>query len=171
MDVTKETPRSGACEECGFDWTTPADDAIRLVEGSPERVAGLLEGGVASRSAVAADPDRWPPTSYLWHLVDVVRFGTERLWTLALGPGAGLPGWDPDEMAAARRYEGLPADVGLLALEVAVADWVIAAREAPPGATVHLPVLEAITTEDSIRRNAHEAVHHELDVRRGLGMA
>ena len=171
MDVTKETPRSGACEECGFDWTMPAEAAIRLVEESPERVADLFAGGAASNAAGAGDHVRWSPTGYLWHLVDVIRFGTERLWTLALDPGRGFPGWDQDAMAAVRRYDGLSAAVGLLALEVAVADWAVAAREAPPGAIVHLPVLGELTTEDSIRRNAHEAAHHELDIRRGLGTA
>jgi len=171
VDVTEETPRSGECEECAFDWTTPAPEAIELVEGSPARVADLFSGGAASRTAGAADPGRWSPAAYLWHLVDVIRFGTERLWTLALDPGAGFPGWDQDEMAAACRYDGLSTAVGVLALEVAVADWAVAAREAPPEAIVRLPVLGEMTTGDAVRRNAHEAVHHELDIRRGLGLA
>jgi hypothetical protein len=179
VDVTKETPRSGACGECGFDWTTPIPDAIHLVQRAPERIAALFAEGVArnvaeaeTRTGTAASGSvRWSPGEYLWHLVDVVRFGTERLWTLALDAGAGFPGWDQDAMAGVRRYDGLSPTVGLRGLGMAVADWVVAAREAPPAATVHLPVLGEMTTEDSIRRNAHEAVHHELDIRRGLGFA
>jgi len=167
---------TGTCEECGFDWSLPIQEAVALVRGSPERCALLFAGTgpqEALREAAArdhsADPGRWSPAAYLWHLVDVIRFGTERLWTLALDPEAGVPGWSQEEVAAARRYDGLSVAVGLRALEVAVGDWADAARGAPRGALVVHPELGAVSTEDSIRRNAHEIQHHELDILRGLG--
>ena len=167
VDVTKETPRSGACEECGFDWTIPLEDAIGLVEAAPARVGALFDAVPAQPPAAA--PGRWSPASYLWHLVDVVRFGTERLWVLTLAPGADHPGWDQDAMAALRRYDALSVPVGLRALRQAAVAWAQAAREAPAASTVRHPVFGELTTADAVRRNAHEAVHHELDIRRGLG--
>jgi len=167
VDVTRETPRAGTCQECGFDWTIRVEDAIRIVVGAPGRIAGLFDVALP-RPAPAGDAGRWSPVSYVWHLVDVLRFGTERLWTLTLEPGAALPGWDQDVLAALRHYDELSRDVGLRALDAAVAVWTEAARAAPSAATVRHPVLGELTTADAVRRNAHEAVHHELDIRRGL---
>jgi hypothetical protein len=169
VDITRETPRSGECEECGFDWTIPLEGAIGLVEAAPARVAALFDRAPAdaARSEAAGG---WSPASYLWHLVDVVRFGMERLWALTLDPAADLPGWNQDAVAAVRRYDELSLPVGMRAFGESVGAWATAAREAPPAATVRHPVLGELTTGDAIRRNAHEAVHHELDIRRGLGL-
>jgi hypothetical protein len=90
--------------------------------------------------------------------------------TLTLDPVAGVPGWDQEAMAAARRYEQLSVPVGVRALRVAIRDWVGAARKAPPEATVEHPSLGTLTTRDSILRNAHEVRHHEHDIEAALGM-
>jgi len=169
VDVTRETPRSGACEECGFDWTIPVDDAIGLVEGSPARIGELFHDR-PRREAAGDDDGRWSPSAYVWHLVDVLRFGTERLWTMTLEPGASVPGWDQDAVAAVRRYDAQSAEVGLRALGPAASAWAEAARATPADAWVAHPVLGRLAAADAIRRNAHEAHHHELDVRRGLGL-
>ena len=156
---------SGHCAECGFLWSISIEEAIRLVGGASDRYARLLADGGGARSE---DPDHWSATGYLWHVVDIIRFGTERLWTLTLEPGAGVPGWDQNVLAEARHYEKLSLVVGLRALSVALQDWVAAAMDAPPSAEVQHPVLGTITTDESIRRNAHEVQHHELDILRTL---
>ncbi len=65
----------------------------------------------------------WSPTEYLWHMVDVLRIGAERLWTLEVDPDTGLPGWDENDLARVRRYADLSASVGMIAYERAVETW------------------------------------------------
>lgn len=156
-------PEQDVCPECGFSWSISPDAAIQLVEQAPDRFATLLEsnGGGASDNA-----GRWSATSYLWHTVDVIRFGTERLWTITLDAASGVPGWDQNALADVRRYDELSVAVGLRALRVAIQDWVKAARDAPDTGRLEHPILGSLTTGDSIRRNAHEIQHHELDIRR-----
>lgn len=154
-------PRLERCADCGFDWSMSPDDAIRLVEAAPDRFAKLLSGGVGPRSE---DPSRWSERGYLWHVVDVLRLGTDRLWTLTLDAPSGVPGWDEEALAVARRYERLSPIVGLRALDVAVGDWVRAAHETPPSAEVTHPVFGGISTQDAIVRNAHEVQHHARDI-------
>jgi hypothetical protein len=153
------------CSECGFVWSLSVEDAIGLVEGAPDRYASLLAEGAGSPSD---DPGHWSATGYLWHVVDVIRFGADRLWTLTLDSVSGIPGWDSDDMAAVRGYEKLSPLVGLRALRSSVREWVKAARKTPRRASIEHPTLGALTTGDSIRRNAHEVQHHALDIERAL---
>jgi hypothetical protein len=60
---------------------------------------------------------------YLWHLVDVVRMGTERLWTVHLDPDVGLVCWDENELARVRQYSRLSEATGLRALREAANRW------------------------------------------------
>ena len=162
---TDTHPSERICSECGYLWSLDVDEAVGLVEGAADRYAGVFSDGIGSR---CEDPGRWSATGYLWHVVDVLRFGTERLWTLTLDAGLGVPGWDQDAMAAVRHYDRLSTTVGLRALGVAARDWVEAASEAPRAAQVEHPVLGTLTTEDSIRRNGHEVHHHALDIQRAV---
>ncbi len=155
------------CPECGFSWSVPIDEAIALVEASPERFTALIAR--ASAGPVTTPSETWSPTGYLWHVVDVLRFGTERSWTLVSDPEVGVPGWDADTMAAARSYERLSPRVGLRALGRAARDWVDAARVVPLDARVSHPALGTIDGATSIRRNAHEVHHHAFDIDRQLG--
>lgn len=165
MGPPQRQPDEEKCQGCGYLWSVSLDEAVSLVEGAADRYTRLLAGGGGGRSE---GPGRWSATGYLWHIVDVLRFGTERLWTLTLDAGSGIPGWDQDALAAVRHYDKLSAAVGLRALQVAARDWVQAAREAPRTAQVEHPVFGTLTTGDSIRRNAHEVHHHQLDIQRAL---
>jgi hypothetical protein len=165
VEGVKWQPEEEKCSSCGYDWTVSLDVARLLVEGSPDRFTRLLND---TDGAASEAPGRWSAAGYLWHVVDVIRFGTERLWTLAMDAASGVPGWDQDALADIRHYENLSTAVGLRALRVAVRDWVQAAAEAPETGQVEHPVFGTLTTADSIRRNAHEVQHHELDVRRAL---
>jgi hypothetical protein len=159
-------PEQDECPECGFSWSISTEAAIHLVEHAPDRFASLLAN---NNGAPPESVGRWSATSYLWHTVDVIRFGTERLWTITLDATSGVPGWDQDALADVRRYDELSVAVGLRALRVAIRDWVKAARDAPDTSRVEHPILGSLTTGDSIRRNAHEIQHHELDIRRVRG--
>jgi DinB superfamily len=159
-------PDQERCDECGFSWTVPVEEAIALVATAPRRYADLLE---EDPPLPVPPPGVWSVKSYLWHMVDVLRIGTERLWTLELDPEAGIPCWDENALAEARCYDRLSLPVGLTALGRAAGEWEEAARRTDTEAVVDHPLFGSLTASDVIRRNAHEAHHHELDIKRGLG--
>jgi hypothetical protein len=154
-------PDGPVCKECDFDWNLPRRDAVALVAGLPERARGAVRN--------VADPyrrrgERWSAAMYVWHLVDVMRAGTERLLTVRLDPQAAIPCWDENLLAKARRYQQLSVVTGLAVLAAAVDEWVRTAQAAPVGQVTHAQ-LGSLTTIDLIRRNAHEAQHHLQDIR------
>jgi len=81
-------------------------------------------------------------------------------------PEAGIACWDERTLAGVRQYERLSAVTGLHALRSAAAGWTLAARSTPEAAVTVHPQFGQLAAADIIRRNAHEAVHHELDIRR-----
>lgn len=156
-------PESPVCEECGFDWQLAGQDAIDLVIRSPE----------AATAAIARNPDpaqrsgeTWSVSMYLWHLVDVLRIGTERLLTLTHDPGRGITCWDENSLAEVRRYERLSPVVGLIVLWSAAQAWATAAAAAPADVQVRHPEFGTLGALEIIRRNAHEVHHHLLDITR-----
>ncbi len=59
-----------------LDWTMGPAERIEVVAACPDRSAELLAlGDPRARPA----PGVWSPSEYTWHLVDVLRIGTERL--------------------------------------------------------------------------------------------
>jgi hypothetical protein len=72
-------------------------------------------------------------------MVDVLRYGTERLWTLELDPGAGVLAWDENLVATVRDGSPLSALVGLQALSAAVGEGVRAVENAPGDVTAVHP--------------------------------
>jgi hypothetical protein len=98
----------------------------------------------------------------------VLRFGTERLWTLSVDPSFGVPSWDENLMAERRSYDQLSPFVGLLAMISAVETWRTAALEAPRDVSTPHPEAGTIDAFDLVQRNAHEVWHHLWDVQRGL---
>ena len=117
---TWERP-AGACPECRFDWE---ERGYELLVGQCVRNVAVF-GGVLSRidPAEAVEPGLWSASRYVWHTVDVLRFGTERLWTIAADPSYGVPTWDENVVAVVRSYDQLSPIVGLIAL-IAAADSV-----------------------------------------------
>ena len=159
-------PESARCPECGYTWDQPVHEAIAEVSNLPgdiERAVDLRAPGVRRSPA----PGTWSQGAYIWHLVDVLGIGTERLWTIADDPSEGLQCWDENALADVRQYERQSPIVGLRALRAAVDRWVAAAREADPGASAIHQGDGTMTAADVIRRNAHEAVHHLRDIRAG----
>jgi hypothetical protein len=156
----------GHCEECLFDWEEL--DFEDLVGQCVRGVA--VFGGVLSQvdPAAAVEPGLWSASRYVWHTVDVLRFGTERLWTLSADPSFGVPSWDENVVAETRCYDELSPVVGLIALISAVRTWRTAALEAPHNVSTRHPEAGAICAFDIVQRNAHEVVHHLWDVQRGL---
>lgn len=156
-------PDSPVCDECGFDWQLARQDAIDLVAQVPDAATAAITGiHDATRRTGAA----WSASMYLWHLVDVVRIGTERLLTLSHDPGRGITCWDENALAEARRYQQLSPAVGLIVLRPAAQAWVTAAAAAPAGVQVRHPRFGVLGALEIIRRNAHEVHHHLMDINR-----
>ncbi len=161
--------RTGRCSECQFDWAEP--DYETLVGQCVHGVA--VFGEVLSRvePSEAVEPGLWSASRYLWHTVDVLRFGTERLWTISADPAFGVPSWDENVVAEVRSYDALSPVVGLIALIAAARAWREAALEAPHDVTTGHSEAGQIGAFDIVQRNAHEVSHHLWDVQRGLPAA
>jgi hypothetical protein len=156
-------PDAPACAECGFDWNLARSDAMELVVQVPDAAATAI--------VRLPDPCRrsgapWSAAMYVWHLVDVLRIGTERLLTLTHDPEHGITCWDENALAEERRYEQLSPAVGLIVLQSAAREWSSAAQAAPAEVEVRHPQFGALGAVEIIRRNAHEVHHHLMDIRR-----
>ena len=156
----------GLCAECQFDWD---DTDFENLVGQCVRGVAVF-GEVLSKidPSVAVEPGLWSASRYVWHTVDVLRFGTERLWTLSADPSFGVPSWDENAIAEIRAYDQLSPVVGLIALIAAVRSWRTAAMEAPHDVKTPHPEAGTISAFDIVQRNAHEVCHHLWDVQRGL---
>ena len=119
----------GACPECGFDW---GDGDVENLIGQCVRNVAVF-GAVLSHidPAEAVAPGLWSASRYVWHTVDVLRSGTERLWTISAEPAFRVPAWDENELATAHAYDDLSPVVGLIALIEAAKTWQETATETP----------------------------------------
>ncbi|MGH3157083.1 MAG: hypothetical protein ACRDNF_10960 [Streptosporangiaceae bacterium] len=156
-------PDSPVCAECGFDWQLGLEDAIDLVTQIPNAVAAAVTG---IHDPVHRTGEAWSASMYVWHLVDVLRIGTERLLTLAHDPGCGITCWDENALAEARRYQQLSSAVGVIVLRPTAHAWVTTATAAPRDVQVRHPQFGLLGTPEIIRRNAHEVHHHLMDINR-----
>ena len=156
----------GSCPECGFDWDQT--DYERLVGACVQDVSAF--GVVLSHidPARAVEPGLWSASRYVWHTVDVLRFGTERIWTISADPDFGVPEWDENVLATVRNYDALSPVVGLIGLVAAVQAWRTAALEAPHDVSTAHPEAGSLSAFDVVQRNAHEVRHHLWDVERAL---
>lgn len=163
---TRERPPN-PCLECGFDW---AQAGYELLVGQCMHNVAVF-GSVLSQidPEAAVGPGLWSASRYVWHTVDVLRFGTERLWTISADPSFGVPTWDENVLADVRSYDQLSPFVGLIALIAAADGWRTAALEAPPDVTTPHPEAGAIGAFEVVQRNAHEVCHHLWDVCRAIG--
>jgi hypothetical protein len=156
----------GLCVECAFDWDEA--DYEDLIGQCVRGVAVFGEVLSNIDPAAPVEPGLWSASRYVWHTVDVLRFGTERLWTISADPTFGVPSWDENLIADTRSYDQLSPVVGLIALIAAVQAWRTAAMEAPHDVQTPHPEAGALCAFDIVRLNAHEVCHHLWDVQRGL---
>lgn len=157
---------AGTCTDCRFDWEV--GDYDTLVGRCMQSIAAF--GQVLSRIDPSApvEPGLWSASRYVWHTVDVLRFGTERLWTISADPAYGVPCWDENDVALVRSYDDLSPVVGLIALIEAARAWREAALEAPHDVATPHPEAGQLVAFDVVQRNAHEVCHHLWDVQRGM---
>src|SRR5215468_10521742 len=156
-------PDNPVCAECGFNWQMTRQNAIELVAQVPGAAAAAMTG---INDPTQRTGRRWSAAMYVWHLVDVLRIGAERLLTLTHDPERGITCWDENALAEARRYEQLSLAVGLIVLGAAAREWSGAAQAAPSEAEVRHPQFGSLGALEIIRRNAHEVRHHLMDINR-----
>ena len=77
-----EPPRVSA-RSAGSTGTKPT---TRCSSASVSAICRLRRRAFTDRPAEAVEPGLWSASRYVWHTVDVLRFGTERLWTISADP-------------------------------------------------------------------------------------
>jgi hypothetical protein len=155
------------CRECGYSWSISLEEAAEIVAAAPARYREALDGHDPS----ARHPGLgWSARGYVCHVTDNLRIWAERLAGAALGGDTHVAGYDNDLLATARSYESVSIQGALWSLEHAAADWAEALRMAQDTdvAFQHLDRGEQ-TVIDVVRTNAHDAFHHEWDIRRSFG--
>jgi uncharacterized damage-inducible protein DinB len=167
--VAEMLPNAGtspACAECGFSWSMTGEQALSEVLAGPERFARLLD---QPEAAIAPAGNAWSASAYVWHVGDVVRAWAERLHTLGTDPNAPWAPFDPDELSRARHYDELPVATASWALARSVEALVQSLEALTVDTPFDHPEWGHGTVADALRWLAHETVHHDLDIRRGLG--
>ena len=152
------------CPEWGFDWGKERYEVVADQYISNIAVFGGVLSGIDPAEAV--ESGLWSASRYVWHAVDVLRFGTERLWTIGAEPSFGFPARDENEVAEVRSYDKLSPVVGLIALISAADAWRTASLEAPHDVATPHPEFGSIGAFDVVQRNAHEVCHHLWDIQR-----
>lgn len=155
------------CSGCGFSWTASA----ATIESIIDTAAAELESLVAGRTGSERVPSlAWSVRAYVWHAGDNLRIWAERLVAAAPGGIHPVPGYDQDQLAAARGYDSMPVGAALWSLARATGDWqealsMIGQRK---GVAFEHPVMGSYTVADVARQVGHDLYHHLDDVRRIL---
>lgn len=167
MSTWGRTTYGDPCRECGFRWPLSLDEAVSVVDSTPDRVADALEG----RDSSSRHPDlAWSALAYACHVTDNLRIWAERLAGTALGSTRPVSPYDGDLLARARSYEGVPIEGAMWSLGRAVEDWKAAVRlAAERNVVLQHPERGRQTVEDVAFTNAHDAHHHVWDIRRSTG--
>lgn len=154
------------CRECGYDWSITADQAIALIQSIPRRYADLLKG----RDATLMHPDlQWTAGAYVCHVTDNLRIWAERLAGAALSGDTAVTSYDDALLSRARNYNLLPVTGALWSLQGAATAWRQAIELATgSNVTLHHPDRGPQPAAEVARNNAHDAHHHEWDIRRTL---
>jgi hypothetical protein len=154
------------CRECGFDWSIEPEEAIRAVEGLPGAWAGVLAGTTGNEVPPAAT---WSAKAYVFHVADNLRIFAERLEGVRAGGPRDLIGYDENELAATRHYEEMSLPAALWSIAHAVPLWAAASRAAlADDTTFRHSEYGELRASEIVRAPAHDALHHDWDVRRAV---
>ena len=158
--------RAGTCDECGYAWTIPIDDARGIVTNAPNTYRRIIGDHPGARRKPSLDI--WSPSAYVWHVSDAIGIWAERLVALVRSSEPAVVPFDPEELARVRHYEESSTEGALWALSRRVADWDTALAGIDPDTEFSHPEFGDWTVGGVIRWIAHEVNHHELDIKRGL---
>ena len=160
------------CPGCGYSWATTYEHALELIGGSAARYAPIIRGREEA-AMEKPDPSTWSPSGYVWHLSDWVRIQGQRIYAIVNDP---LYRWvrmsfSPADLGDWFRYDELPPTAGLWALQKAAGAFVEAATEADRVLVFDAGEGDSWTVGDLVVWVGHEVVHHENDIRKGIGLA
>jgi hypothetical protein len=157
------------CDGCGYRWSLTPHEAIRVLEGLPDRFRELLKGCTGDER----HPDlAWGPVEYVCHVTDNLRIWAEGLAGARLSGEVHVPGYDPDLLAQARRYHRIAPAAALWSLERAATAWSDSVTAAlADGVVLQHAARGAQRAEDVARNNPHDAYHHAWDIERIIASA
>ncbi|MFJ8958969.1 hypothetical protein ACIRG5_06225 [Lentzea sp. NPDC102401] len=153
------------CAGCGYAWSVTATEAVRIVDGLPARFRALLDQCTGGER----HPDlAWGPVGYVCHVADNLRAWAEGLGAgLQLSARVPVPGYEPDLLAKARRYDRITPEAALWSLAGAAAAWCdVVPRAVADNVVLWHAARGEQRAEDVARNNAHDASHHLWDIRR-----
>ncbi len=111
-------------------------------------------------------------TEYVSHIGDNLRNWSERVQGARLAGVLEVVGYDPDELAHARRYAALPVEVAAWSLGTSCEMWVSVMRAALREEIVlHHATRGRQGADDIARNNAHDLFHHLWDLEQILAAA
>jgi len=151
------------CRECGFDWATNLDESVALVSRLPDTIRELVSGSTGKER----HPDLgWSVGAYVCHVGDNLRIWAERLVGVLESGVTEVHGYDENELAQARHYDGIPLEAAQWSLGRAVNDWCDAVGRSPRiGSVMVHPERGALTLADVAVSNAHDGFHHCWDIK------
>jgi DinB family protein len=160
------------CPGCGYSWATTYEEALELIAGAASRYRQLIRGREEA-AMVKPAPDTWSPSGYVWHLSDWFRIQGQRIYTIAKDP---LYRWvhlriDPAELGEIFKYDEQTPTGGLWALQKAADMFVEAATDADRSLVFDTGEADSWTVGELVVWVAHEVIHHDKDIRSGLGAA
>ena len=149
------------CRSCSYSWAITVADAEALVAGFPAALVADLHGARGDERIAGLD---WSVTAYVAHVGDNLRIWAERIAGITAGAPTVVAGYDENELATARAYDGLRLEGVTWSLRHAVREWLDAVRAAAPGLEMVHPHRGVLTLADVVRSNAHDAAHHRHDI-------
>ncbi|GEN80699.1 hypothetical protein [Actinotalea fermentans] len=154
------------CRACGWSWETEPADALAYVRGLPGVIEALMAGRTGQERGAGL---AWSSGEYVCHVGDNLRLWAERVAGRLAGDDGVVGGYDPDELARARRYEQVRLAAALWSLRRAAEDWVAVMELAlARGLVLTHATRGAQAAADVARNNAHDAHHHVWDIGRCL---
>jgi hypothetical protein len=154
------------CRDCGFGWDLSPLAAVASVQAMPDAYAERLAGSTGRERHPSLT---WTTSAYVSHVTDNLRVWSERLAGGYLAGALKVPGYDPDLLARARRYDEVSLAGALWSMRWAVDAWADCVQTALAAEVV----LQHATrgpqrAADVARNNAHDVHHHFWDVERIL---
>ena len=108
------------CRECGFAWATTIDVGIALISNLPDSISELVAGSTGKERHPQL---AWSVGAYVCHIADNLRIWAERLVGVRGGGVTDIHGYDENQLAHARHYQGIPLGAAQWSLARAVPDW------------------------------------------------
>ena len=158
------------CRECGFGWDLKPASAEDMIRQAPDAFARFVPDDTVGKRRV---PELgWNVAGYISHVSDSIRVWSERIVTVTGGSDGSVGPYDQDLLAAARRYDQIPAHAALWSLSRAAADWQAALAtidETSRSFLMRHGEMGDMTATDVIRIRAHDVHHHRMDIQRIIG--